>query len=521
VRAIGLTLCGFVLTCTSLAHADIAGIVPTKLVLLDRIAASGKAKAIFVAQDVGVHKGAGVDAGAIATRLEVSWGGTRGTFVMPAGAHDGTRGWKANTAGVAKYVNGAAGPTPGDTVGVSVVKPGRVLKVVAKGLGDGPSLDLFEVPSGDIAACYTVTNGTEVHRFGARWPAASCTYREIAGGTGRKLVCTGGGVADPSCGPTCTPELAPNAVAPNVLSDTGLFDDIATKTVAPYAHSYAPLHQLWADGASKNRWIYLPPCAQIDTTDMDVWSFPVGTRLWKQFDEGGELLETRMIHRWGTGPDDFLFAVYQWNAGSTEATLVTGGAEDVKGTEHDIPSNSDCQFCHGDQSGGGGLPSRYLGFSAIQLSHAGPGVTMASLSADGLLTNPAPGGFTIPGTATERAALGYLHANCANCHNTTPDGVGFLGMEMRVRTTDATVGATGVYTTVVNQPVTSFVGQGCDYRVAGGDTGDSCVHFRMSERGTDMTPNGNQMPPLASDVVDASGLAAIAAWITGLPPPPP
>ena len=73
----------------------------------------------------------------------------------------------------------------------------------------------------------------------------------------------------------------------------------------------------------------------------------------------------------------------------------------------------------------------------------------------------------------------------------------------------------------MNQPVVSFVGHGCDYRVAGGDTGDSCVHFRMSERGSDTTPNGNQMPPLASDVVDASGLATIAAWIMGLPPPPP
>jgi hypothetical protein len=29
------------------------------------------------------------------------------------------------------------------------------------------------------------------------------------------------------------------------------------------------------------------------------------------------------------------------------------------------------------------------------------------------------------------------------------------------------------------------------------------------------------MPPHASDVVDATGLAAISAWIGGLPPPPP
>jgi hypothetical protein len=32
-------------------------------------------------------------------------------------------------------------------------------------------------------------------------------------------------------------------------------------------------------------------------------------------------------------------------------------------------------------------------------------------------------------------------------------------------------------------------------------------------------PNNNQMPPLASDVVDTTGLAAIDAWIGTLPPP--
>jgi hypothetical protein len=520
VRPILAALCGLLLASATAARADIAGVVPKKLILLDRIAATGKAKAVFIAKDAGAHKGTGTDAATIDAQIDVSWGTTRGSFVMPAGAHDGTRGWVTNTDTLAKYVNGDAGITPGDAVKVSLVKPGSLVKVVAKGLGDGPALDLFQEPTGDVSVCYTVTNGTEVHRHGARWPAGSCTYKEIADGTGRKLVCSGGGVADPSCGATCG-LLPPNPVAPANLSETGLYSDIATKTIAPYAHHFTPQHALWSDGASKNRWMYIPECAQIDTTDMDNWSLPVGARAWKQFDLGGELLETRMIHRYGPGATDFLFAVYQWNAGSTEATLVTTGFEDVKGTEHDIPSNADCLRCHGPGPGGGGVPSRYLGFSAIQLSHAGPGVTMASLSADGLLTTPAPAGFTIPGTPTEQAALGYLHANCGNCHNNTADGVGFLAMNMRVSTADTTVATTGVYTTVVNEPVHLFVGQGCDYRVAGGDTADSCVHFRMSERGSDGMPNPNQMPPLASDVVDASGLSTIASWIAGLPPPPP
>jgi hypothetical protein len=519
VHLILVSLCALLMAGTSVARADSAGVVPKKLVLIHRSTLTGpRQKLLLLARDANIHKGAAADVAAVSARLDISWNGMTGSFLMSAGGYDGTSGWVANKGSVAKYVNKAAS-SDYQAVRSAVVRPGRGLRVSGPHIGGVP---LFQEPVGDIAVCYTVTNGSEVHRLGARWPATACSYDlNYNGNPTARLVCTGGGVADPSCSASCSAELAPNAVAPALLSETGLFADIVTKTVATYARPYAPQYQLWADGAAKNRWIYLPRCTQIDTSDMDVWSFPVGARAWKQFDEGGVLLETRMVHRYGSGPDDFLFAVYQWNAGSTEATLVTSGAEDVKGTEHDIPSSADCQSCHGSSGGGGGLPSRYLGFSAIQLSHAGPGVTMASLSADGLLTNPASAGFTIPGTATEQAALGYLHANCANCHNTTSSGLGFLGMEMRVRTTDATAGATGVYTTVVNQPVVSFVGHGCDYRVAGGDTGDSCVHFRMSERGSDTTPNGNQMPPLASDVVDASGLATIATWIMGLPPPPP
>jgi hypothetical protein len=98
----------------------------------------------------------------------------------------------------------------------------------------------------------------------------------------------------------------------------------------------------------------------------------------------------------------------------------------------------------------------------------------------------------------EQAALGYLHANCANCHNDTADGIGFLGM---------------------NMPVTVFSNPACTHRIAGMDVADSCVHFRMSERGTDTVPNASQMPPLASDLADPTGLAAIAAWIATLPAP--
>lgn len=309
--------------------------------------------------------------------------------------------------------------------------------------------------------------------------------------------------------------------APGTLSQTGLYSDIANKTLAPVVAMFSPTYPLWSDAADKTRWIYLPECEPIDSSDMDLLDFPVGTRAFKEFRLDGKRLETRMIHRFGEGAADYLFAAYQWRDDESEADHVPNGVEDVRGTEHDIPDVDACHRCHGPYPSGGGLPSRYLGFSALQLSHAGPGLTMASLSASGALTQPAPAGFQIPGNSVEKAALGYLHANCGNCHNDSANGLLFPFMNTFVKTADTLVTQTGTYTTVVNQATEFFVkNPECLWRVNGGDLQQSCVHHRMGERGSDEMKNVDQMPPIGSDVVDAVGMAAVGAWIQSLPPPP-
>jgi len=514
---VGLAVVACVLS-VSAASAGTTGVVPKKLILIEK---DGKAKAVFLAVDPAATKGAGNDPASISARLDVTWDATSGAFILPLGPSDGTRGWLVNKPSLAKYVSKTSGFTPGDSVKTAIVKQAKLLKLVAKGLGDGPVLDLFDAPAGTVSTCLSITNGIERHRFGATWSAADCTYSETGGGTGRKLVCEKGGQPDPACsasGVACVDTLATTSTAPATLSATGLYADIVNHATAAHVQAFTPRYPLWSDDAAKSRWIYLPECAQIDTSDMDEWQFPVGTRAWKEFSLDGKRLETRLVHRYGPGANDFLYATYAWNEDETEATLVTAGIDDVRGTEHDIPPDSSCTTCHGGLPGGGGTPARYLGFSVIQLSHAGPGATMASLSAAGALTTPAPAGFAVPGTPVEQAALGYLHANCGNCHNDTPAGLDWLGMNMHVSTTDAAVATTGVYTDVVNQPVLVFGNPACTHRVAGMDVGKSCVHFRMSQRGSDTVPNASQMPPLASDLTDPAGLAAITAWIATLPP---
>ena len=65
---------------------------------------------------------------------------------------------------------------------------------------------------------------------------------------------------------------------PPLLSQTGLFSDIASRTLSSGVLTYTPRYPLWSDGAGKDRFLYIPPGRPIDTSDMDRWVFPAGTR---------------------------------------------------------------------------------------------------------------------------------------------------------------------------------------------------------------------------------------------------
>jgi hypothetical protein len=146
---------------------------------------------------------------------------------------------------------------------------------------------------------------------------------------------------------------------------TGLYVDFATKKIDPRNLAYSPQYPLWSDGATKRRWIYLPPGAQIDASDPDVWGFPKGTKVWKEFSFGGRRMETRLIESLGDG--EMRFVAYAWNADESDAALVPPEglrevAEIRPGIRHDIPSVLDCQACHVNRR------AELLGFSALQLS---------------------------------------------------------------------------------------------------------------------------------------------------------
>ena len=183
--------------CPRPARAVDQPVVGLKLILLDKIATDGKAKAVFVTKDPAVAKGSGTDATQIRGNLTVAFDAEKGTFGMPQGAS-----WIVNKSTVAKYVND---PAPaGGSVRVGVVKPGTLVKVVAKSLGDSP-IDISVAPSAAVYVVHDVINGAELRRHCTAFNG--CVHKSIAAGTGWKVVCKGDSVGDPDCQATCFSDL--------------------------------------------------------------------------------------------------------------------------------------------------------------------------------------------------------------------------------------------------------------------------------------------------------------------------
>jgi hypothetical protein len=294
------------------------------------------------------------------------------------------------------------------------------------------------------------------------------------------------------------------------LSETGLFVDFdfAALRVAPDVMAFEPTYKLWSDAATKRRWIRLPPGTQIDTSDMDHWVFPVGTKLFKEFSLDGQILETRLVERYGTGPEDYWFGAFVWNAARTDAVLAVDGQQDINGTMHDAPAQKECGACHRGDVG------RVLGFSAIQLSRTVNPPALPELAARGLLSHaPASvGGYPLPGDAVTSTALGYLHANCGHCHNKNGTAWPDTQMVLRMKVSDTDAATSGVTTSIVGQPVQYWRGGAITLRVAPGAPDMSALIARMKSR----TPR-QQMPPLATELVDPTGIEAVSAWISTLP----
>ena len=160
-------------TQVEIASAVDLGVVGRALVISDRFSV-GAAKVTFVTKDPLISKGSGTDATDLDAELQVSYDATAGIFLMPQGVN-----WVANSDRVAAY-NG----DPAASVRLSRVKPGKLIKVKARSLGDTP-IDISTPPTGAVLVVYRITNGAETVRHCASFP--SCEHHADTGSF--KLVC--------------------------------------------------------------------------------------------------------------------------------------------------------------------------------------------------------------------------------------------------------------------------------------------------------------------------------------------
>jgi hypothetical protein len=317
----------------------------------------------------------------------------------------------------------------------------------------------------------------------------------------------------------------PGPGLPATLHATGLYVTGSSTEVRPGILAYKPVYPLWSDGATKRRWIQLPPGRAIDASRPEVFDFPPGTRLWKEFAMAGRRIETRYIERRADGR--WVYATYRWNEQGSGAVLAPAGGErnlvvpEAPGGRYDLPSRNDCLACHE----GAAVP--VLGVSALQLS---PERDPLAPNAEAVLPGDAdlrtfvelgllrrlPQALleTPPRIAAvsdaERAALGYLHGNCGHCHNDNgaPAPVKLVLAQQQVarptasrdRVLQTTVGVSGRYRpTGATEPLP---------RIAPGQAGNSLLLLRMRSRRALL-----QMPPLGSTQPDPEGLALIERWI--------
>jgi hypothetical protein len=322
---------------------------------------------------------------------------------------------------------------------------------------------------------------------------------------------------DPSTAPAAsaaTLGCEPNDGAPEDLRCTGLYDDVATKAVSPRARPFAPAVSFWSDGAEKTRWIDLPDGAVVDTTAMDEWRFPVGTKVWKEFKVAGRRIETRFLQK--VRDDRWIQAAYVWSADESRATRSEGAQVDLGGgATYVVPKSSDCNDCHK------GKKDKLLGFEAISLAQpAATGLTLSALAAEGRLSAvPARTSIALPDDATGKSAnaLAWLHVNCGtSCHTGTSTATAYgTGLRLRIGWDELSGKAPAEWAVVastVGVAIKSpkWAGQ---TRITPGDPASSALFQLLAQRG------GEQMPPIGTRVVDDAGKRAVEAWITALAPP--
>lgn len=320
---------------------------------------------------------------------------------------------------------------------------------------------------------------------------------------------------------------------PQLLSQTGVFADLATLTPVSGIVPYTVNAPLWSDGSEKKRWVAIPndgshnsATEKINFSQSDFWQFPQGTVFIKHFemptDESDpsqiKRLETRFMIRDKNG--GLYGLTYKWNDAGTDATLINESEtipytiNKLDGSQENrtwtFPSRADCMTCH-NQSAGGILgfnthqlnreleyPSGIVDNQLRTLNHLGwfsPAIDENDIS-----TFLKSEHILDPTANLETRIRSYLDGNCAHCHQPSGVNANFdtrfpiqLGLQ-----------------NIINGDLSGSYGIPDAAVVKPGEKNKSILYIRDNSVGTDM------MPPLAKSIVDEPYIKALETWIGNL-----
>ena len=314
---------------------------------------------------------------------------------------------------------------------------------------------------------------------------------------------------------------------PERLSEWGLFEEPVVKLIPKQGViPYTLNTPLFTDYALKKRFIKLPVDAKVNYNEMEVFDFPEGTLLIKNFyyqkdqtdpKSESQIIETRLLINEGKSWNVW---TYVWNESQTDATLEIAGRtvplswkdEEgiIKNVNYSVPNLVQCKSCH--ELSGKLTP---IGPSARQLNgdfHYSSGIKnqliywrengmLDSLPEMNDIAKLATWDDPKSGTSDERARA-WLEINCAHCHR--PEGPAKnTGLHLQASVTDK-------YRLGVNKPpIAAGRGSGgMKYSIVPGKPDESILLHRISS----LDP-GVMMPELGRKMNHDEGIELIRQWI--------
>jgi uncharacterized repeat protein (TIGR03806 family) len=320
---------------------------------------------------------------------------------------------------------------------------------------------------------------------------------------------------------------------PKLLSQTGIFSDLASLTPEKGVIPYEVNSPLWSDGAHKERWMMVPGDGHDPVSENDriafstegAWKFPVGTLFIKHFElaldaahpNQRKRLETRLLI---CGTEGVYGCTYKWNEEGTDAELLDAGLRETltlsqpdgstrQQTWH-YPAPADCLACHTPAAG------YVLGVRTNQLNRArryrwnAQENQLRAMQQAGFFRTPLeePQPDRLPrlsaledsGASLETRIRSYLDSNCASCHR--PGGVR-ANFDARFETPLAQTGMIGgALQKDFGMPAARVVQPGEIFR--------SMLVLRLLD-------SAHKMPPIGSTERDTLAIEALCRWIDSLP----